>query len=554
MNKTHTTILIIAAMLLTSVTAAAIGKSAAQVPDTLSRTIQDKDMTQEDINLVMGVFDGQQPSFIIPRADAFIQTGKSDEEMARIAWFIYNYYRQSKIMGYDEIAIYIADSYFLNGRYNLPDEDAELEMKLFAEANRSSIIGLQAPAMTLQDPAGTEVTVPEGDQDYTVLYFYDDECPGCIRTTPSLMQYMLRNTSGLNFKVYMIYTQDDRERWMNYIQKAIQPFSLPDNVEVIHLWDPDMTSGFVTKYGVISTPKLFLLDRNGIIIGRELTPSALGQVVTVHESQLTPTEMLYEQIFYPMANTTDTTEITKTIDTFFEDSKDNPEFFHETFYTLYQYLKSSGSYPLQQGAAYLANKYIAGMPQMWESVTFTDKGETHGSTIRADFKSPADFIDQTALAVLMFYRNPLEKPAADLTLRTPNNKPYNIYDVQSEYTVLYFYTLNCGVCNAVTKTLAKMSQSYNPSEVQFVAIYTGTDNQWKKYIRGNDHGWINLWDRRHKSGMFDKYDLLDVPAIYLLDKDKKTLAKDINPDVLSALLEYYLAPEDQNQENIQEEK
>ena len=45
--------------------------------------------------------------------------------------------------------------------------------------------------------------------------------------------------------------------------------------------------------------------------------------------------------------------------------------------------------------------------------------------------------------------------------------------------------------------------------------------------------------------MFDKYDLMDVPAIYLLDENKVTLAKDINPDVLSALLEYYLTSEEQ---------
>ena len=493
---------------------------------------------------MMSVFDGQQPYEIISRADAFINTGKTPEETARIAWYIYNYYRSSNIMGYDEIAIYIADSYFLNKRYTLPDESAMMEMRLFAETNRNSLIGMKAPSLTLQDPAGTEIRIPDGDQDYSVLYFYDDECPGCVRTTPALMQYMIRNSAGINFTIYMVYTQNDRERWMDYIQKAVQPFTLPANVRTVHLWDPDMTSDFVTKYGVISTPKLFLLDRNGNIIGRELTPTALGQVVDVHESQLNPTEMIFEQIFTPLANTTDTTLITKEIDTFFEDSKDNPDFFHELFYTLYQYLRTSTAYPLQQGAAYLANKYIASMPELWETVTFTDKGETSGSVIRADFKSPQDFIDQTALAVLMFYRNPLDKPVTDLELRTPKNKKMRIYDVpEAEYTVLYFYSMDCGLCNAVTEELGKMYRQYSPSEVQFIAVYTGRDRSWKKYIKENDPGWINLWDQKRTSGMFDKYDLMDVPAIYLLDSEKKTVAKDINPDVLGALLEYFLEPE-----------
>ena len=495
---------------------------------------QSQELTQEDINMVMSVFDGQQPSDIISRADAFIRTGKSPEETARIAYYMYNYYRNSKIMGYDEVAVYIADTYFINGRYTLPDEEKMLEMRLFAEANRHSLIGMQAPELTMQDPAGAMVDILPGDQDYTVLYFYDDECASCIRTTPALMQYMMRSSTGINFSVYMIYTQDDRDRWMEYIRRAIAPFSLPSNVKVTHLWDPDMTSGFVTKYGVVSTPKLFLLDRNGVIIGRDLTPTALGQVVEVQESQLNPTERIFEQIFSPLANTSDTTLITKEIDNFFQDSKDNPEFFHELFYTLYQYLKTSTSYPLQQGAAYLANKYIASMPEMWETVTFTNVG------IRADFDSPSDFIDQTALAVLMFYRNPLGKPVTDLELRTLKNKKFHIYDVQAKYTVLYFYSLDCALCRAVTKELVKMCGQYDPSDVHFIAVYTGTDKAWKKSVKDNGAGWTDLWDRKRTSGMFDKYDLLDVPAIYLLDQDKKTQAKDINPDVLSVLLEYYL--------------
>ena len=457
---------------------------------------------------------------------------------------MYNYYRNSKIMGYDEVAVYIADTYFINGGYTVPDEEKMLEMKLFAESNRRSLIGMQAPELTLQDPSGTMVDIRPGDQDYTVLYFYDDECPGCIRTTPALMQYMIRSSAGINFSVYMIYTQDDRDRWMGYIQSAVAPFSLPANVRVTHLWDPDMTSGFVTKYGVVTTPKLFLLDRNGVIIGRDLTPTALGQVVEVQESQLNPTEMIFEQIFSPLANTTDTTLITKEIDTFFQDSKDNPEFFHELFYTLYQYLKTSPSYPLQQGAAYLANKYIASMPEMWETVTFTNVGETHGSVIRADFDSPADFIDQAALGVLMFYRNPLGEPAEDLELRTLKNKKFHIYDVEAKYTVLYFYSLDCALCRAVTKELVKMAGQYDPSDVHFVAVYTGTDKAWKKSVKDNGAGWTDLWDRKRASGMFDKYDLLDVPAIYLLDSEKRTQAKDINPDVLSVLLEYYLGSEE----------
>lgn len=510
---------------------------AQQSQDTLTKS----DISELDVEMVMKVFDGQQPSVIIPRADIFIQSGKTPEEIAKTAYYVYEYYRKSKIMGYDEIAIYIADNYFLNKKHELPDKDTYLAMKLYADSNRNSLIGMKAAQMELEDPAGNIVPIGNGNSDYYVLYFYDDECPGCKRTTTPLLQSMIKLGKKLNITLYMIYTQNDRERWMDYIRNEISRVHLPDRVKEVHLWDPEMKSDFVTKYGVISTPKLFLIDRNGTIIGRDLTPIALTQVIDVHENAMSPMEMLFEQVFLPLGEQSDTVAVVETIDGFFEDSKDNPELFHELFYNLYQYLKTSSSYILQQGAAYLGNKYIAGMPSMWETVTFTDSGESKGSVIRADFRSPQEFIDQTALGVLMFYRNMLDKPATDLMLRDVKNKHYSIYDTEAKYTVLYFYSMDCALCNYITPEMKKLSEKYADSGVRFLAIYTGTDKSWKKAVKEEDcKGWISLWDRKRESDLFNKYDLIDVPAIYLLDESKKTIAKDINPEILSAILEVFL--------------
>ena len=51
------------------------------------------DLTYKDIEMVMHVFDGMAPSEVIRRADTFIQSGKTKEETAVIAWYAYNYYR-----------------------------------------------------------------------------------------------------------------------------------------------------------------------------------------------------------------------------------------------------------------------------------------------------------------------------------------------------------------------------------------------------------------------------------------------------------------------------
>ncbi len=511
---------------------------AQEAPDTLNVT----EWVYDDVALVLEMFDGEPVYNVIRKVDQFISFGKSATERASTAFHSYKYYRASRIMGYDEIAIYIADNYFLNGRYQFKEQSDKLEMKLFAEYNRRSLIGLNAPQIILQDPAGSDFVIPSDDlQDYSILYFYDDDCASCRKTTPALMQYLANSDRNINFTVYLIYTRNSRENWMEYIQNSISQFYLPENVTLVHLWDQEYTTDFVQLYGVISTPKLFLLDRNNIIKGRELTPNALSQVVELEESKLTPMEEIFEQIFTPLAYSADTVRICKEIDVFFQDSKDNLQFFHELFYTLYQYLKSSGDYTLQQGAIYLAENYIVKMPKMWETVEFTNYGTTYGSVIRAGYTSVKEFIDETKLAIEMFRRNMLDQKVSDLKLYNVKNKAKSIYSIEAEYTVLFFYSMDCGLCSAVSQQMKELYDIYHKYGVEFAGIYTGSDEQWKIYIEEQGFTWINLWDKKGKSKMFNKYDLLDVPAIYLLDKDKKTLAKDINPDVLSVLLEYYTA-------------
>lgn len=506
--------------------------------DTLQYKEQYTPFTKEEVELVLAVFDGKQPSEIITKAEILISTGKDDYEKGMIAYNIYEYYRNSKYMGYDEIAIYFADNYILNFKYPIPKDVDFFGIKMYAEFNRLSLIGMNAQDLIMQDPSGANISILNRNQDYTVLYFYEDECPSCARTTPALMQY-LSKVRGINFSVYMIYTKDNRENWMNYIKTFVHPFKISDNIKIIHLWDPEFSSDFPTKYGVISTPSMFLLDRNNIIIGRGLTPIALSQLVDLQESIPTSMESALEQLFQPIQYTSDTTVVCNTIDKFFEDSKDNPEFFHELFYSMYQFLKANTNYTFQQGAMYLAQKYIVGMPSLWESVIFTSNGESKGSVIRAEYQSVEEFIKETELAIELFYRNPLGHRITDLRLYTNKNKETNIHSIKAKYTVIYFYSLSCGVCTVVTQELEKIYKEYKDKGLEIIAIYTGKDKKWKKYIKENKFDWVNLWDSKGKSGMYEKFDLLDVPAIYFLDENQITIAKDINPDVVSALMEYY---------------
>ena len=76
-----------------------------------------------------------------------------------------------------------------------------------------------------------------------------------------------------------VYTGRERESWETYVRERLS-WSAP-NIRIFNLWDAEGKSEFVTRYGVLSTPRLFLIETDGTIIGRRLDPEALRMLFDI---------------------------------------------------------------------------------------------------------------------------------------------------------------------------------------------------------------------------------------------------------------------------------
>jgi len=508
--------------------------SAAQQTDAAGQN----QITADDVKLILGTFNGGMVKDLIPRVEMLMNTAKSPEQLSLIAEAAFDYYKDSKIMGYDELAVYIADAYILNGKAKLADQDKFIMVKLFAEANRNSLIGLPAQELNLPDMQGVDISFRNCRGDYKLLLFYDDDCPVCRRQIPKLMEY-LSTYAGKKLTFYRVYTQSDRDKWVAWVADMEKNYQLSPRVSVVDVWDPEMKSDFVHKYGVVSTPQMFLVTRHNIIIGRGLTPKAVGQVIDMYDQFPDRYDSVFDPVFQPLVSGTqpDMTKIQDAVDIFFNDSKDNPDFFHESMFSLFQYLKKQDDYILQRGAVYLAENYIVKMPQMWEGVTFVDEGETVGSSLLADYSTVKEFISATAEAVRRFKLNPLGEKITDLPLTTSTGEKYSFLQTSTAYTVLYFYSTGCPVCEAAGIDMKKIAQEFAGEDVCFVAVYTGGDKNWPSSLSEVTPKWTEVWDKKGKSGMFSKFDLDGLPRIYILDRDHNTFGKDLNPAAVESVLQ-----------------
>lgn len=191
-----------------------------------------------------------------------------------VTMHLYNHYEQSKLMGDESVAIHIYDKWLSSGLVKPHDEMELLLARVFAEFNRSSLLGMEAPRLELTGLDGAPVAVPGDGGRRSILYFYDTDCAKCRLESILLRVWLDEQESEADF--FAIYVGDKEDEWREYVQSQLQ-ISAPC-VHVVHAWDPETTSDMQRLYGLLQTPRLFLLDSRGVIAGRRLTVEALQQL------------------------------------------------------------------------------------------------------------------------------------------------------------------------------------------------------------------------------------------------------------------------------------
>ncbi len=113
-------------------------------------------------------------------------------------------------------------------------------------------------------------------------------------------------------------------------------------------------------------------------------------------------------------------------------------------------------------------------------------------------------------------------------VKLPNvttKKEESMLGMKAKYTLVVFYSPNCGHCQHEIPKLDSIYKEVLKSKG--VKIYTvateTTDTTINSFIKKNNmQEWTNTWDPEHTSDYHSKYDVYSTPTIYLLD-DKKII-------------------------------
>ena len=207
--------------------------------------------------------------------DGLIETCKDSLTRQHVTLQIFDHYRYSRLMGDETVAVHIFDNWLANGRVKTRSEFEMMDAELFANFNRESLIGMDAPRIELFKPCGGRKAIPSEGR-ISVLFFYDTSCGKC-RLETQVLPTIVKEVD-FPFDFYAIYVGTDRREWNAFRRN----FRLKNkNIRLIHLWDPEIDSGYQKAYGVTGTPRLFVVEPDGVIIGRRLEMTNLMEMFPV---------------------------------------------------------------------------------------------------------------------------------------------------------------------------------------------------------------------------------------------------------------------------------
>ena len=142
-------------------------------------------------------------------------------------------------------------------------------------------------------------------------------------------------------------------------------------------------------------------------------------------------------------------------------------------------------------------------------------------------------------------------PAPDINLPSLDGKNTSLYSVNANYTILSFWDPLCSHCRLILPRLDSLySKEWKATGIKVFSIGNetdGTKDDWVKYItvEHNLQDWTNVYasladnKKRYDAGLKDYvqlYEVLYYPSFFLLDKNKKFIAKRLKFEQMVDLL------------------
>ncbi len=210
---------------------------------------------------------GPVPDSVIAASDKILTAMDGTKDLTHYSlWWITRFAETSKVMGMDEVFVHLVENYYMKGKAYWLDEATIKKYVKRAQEIAPNVIGKTATELTMLDNTNKQVSLNNciAKSDYTILAFYSPTCGHCKKEIPAIDSVVKVLNKQLKINIFGVCADHDYEEWQKFIIKNQL------NTSWIHAKDPEDKSNFRSIYDVWSTPIVYVLDKNGIIVGKKI--------------------------------------------------------------------------------------------------------------------------------------------------------------------------------------------------------------------------------------------------------------------------------------------
>jgi len=139
------------------------------------------------------------------------------------------------------------------------------------------INGERAPAFSAELMNGDPFELADLEGNYVLVDFWGSWCPPCRKANPGLVE-LYGKYGGHGFEIVSVAVERDAGPWRRAVERdgLYWKYHILDRTQSTRFFDSELAE----LYGVKQLPTSYLLNPKGVIIGVDLSPADIGQVLS----------------------------------------------------------------------------------------------------------------------------------------------------------------------------------------------------------------------------------------------------------------------------------
>lgn len=135
--------------------------------------------------------------------------------------------------------------------------------------------------------------------------------------------------------------------------------------------------------------------------------------------------------------------------------------------------------------------------------------------------------------------NLLGMPAHNLKLKKLDGEYINTNEIAAKYLILWFWEPDCSLCDELTPVLHGKYEEIRKLGSEVIAINIQRNKtEWESYVTSKKLYWINAYDPDGVCEFYKYYGTNRTPRLFILDTQKRIVAKDVKPVDIVRYLQY----------------